>query len=429
MAEQAILGLDIGTSHIKFVEAHVGRNGPVIVNAGLGPTPRDTISNGVIVDPEALGAAVRQVLDDHGARTRKVVSSVASQSSLVVRPIEVPRMTRQELADTMQWEVERHIPFAASEVVMSYEPLIAPEDLPEDAQNMEVLLAVAQEDMIEVHVQTLYRAGLDPVALDVEPLSACRALIDVNRELGAYDHTYALLNIGANTTDFSIIRRGLLNFTRPVPLAGDNVTNAIAEALGYEFHEAERIKVEQGTLYIDGAPALQAPGSPEPAAPVAPDAPGAVPSGEDEAEGPTKVFDLGAEAEPAQPPPEAAPEEPSTGPLPSLHTQATGTPSRQIYEAMLPTLVELVTEVRRSIEYYVNRFPDSQVDKILVFGGTARLPKFPEFLTNEVGISAELGNPFQQLEIDPSGVSAEFIEENACFMPIGVGLAIRDMLE
>jgi len=96
---------------------------------------------------------------------------------------------------------------------------------------------------------------------------------------------------------------------------------------------------------------------------------------------------------------------------------------------MLPTLVELVTEVRRSIEYYVNRFPDSQVDKILVFGGTARLPKFPEFLTNEVGISAELGNPFQQLEIDPSGVSAEFIEENACFMPIGVGLAIRDMLE
>jgi type IV pilus assembly protein PilM len=278
-------------------------------------------------------------------------------------------------------------------------------------------------------VQTLYRAGLDPVALDVEPLSACRSLVDINRELGAYDHTYALLNIGANTTDFSIIRRGLLNFTRPVPLAGDNVTNAIAEALGYEFHEAERIKLEQGTLYIDGAPALQAPGVPAPAAPAEPDSFGAVPSGEDQAEGPTRVFDLGAETEPAQPPSEAAPEEPSAGPLPSLHTQAAGTPARQIYEAMLPTLVELVTEVRRSIEYYVNRFPDSQVDKILVFGGTARLPKFPEFLTNEVGISVEVGNPFQRLETDPSGVSAEFIEENACFMPIAVGLAIRDMLE
>ncbi len=423
MADKAVLGLDIGTSRIKFVEARGGRTGPIVVNAGMGMTPRDTIANGVIVDPDTLGAAVRQLLSEYGVRTRSVVSSVASQSSLVVRPIEVPRMSRDELKSTMQWEVDRHIPFAASEVVMSFEPLIPPEELPEEAQNMEVLLAVAQEDMIEAHVQALFAAGLDPSALDVEPLSACRSLIDIIGHEGGYDHTYALLNIGANTTDLSIFRPGgLMSFTRPIPIAGDSITNAVAEALGYEFHEAERSKIEQGRLYIEGAPALSAGAERRPE--VEPDVAPAPPPGEEEEEGGGRVFDLGADTGPTRPPAGGPP----TPPLPAVHAPTSGSPERQVYDAMVPTLVELVTEVRRSLEYYANRFPDSRVDKILLYGGTARLGSFPEFLANEVGMETEVGDPFQHVAVDQGAVPSEMFRENACFMPIVVGLAIRDMI-
>ncbi len=275
MASQSVVGLDIGTNRIKFVEARAGRHGPLITAAGIGLTPRDTISNGVIVDPDTLGAAIRQLLEQNGCKTRMVISSVASQSSLVVRPIEVPRMTRAELAQTMQFEVERHIPFAASEVVMDFQPMIPPEQLPEDAQNMEVLLAVAQEDMINNHVEALLRAGLEPSVLDVEPLAACRSLIDINADEGSYDHTYALLNVGANTTDLSIVRRGILSFTRPVPTAGDQITQAIADAMGYEFHEAERLKLEHAALYVEHGPALpegsSAPAVPAPPPPLVPE--------------------------------------------------------------------------------------------------------------------------------------------------------------
>ena len=422
MADKTVLGLDIGTSRIKFVEARGGRSGPIIVNVGMGMAPRDTIANGVIVDPDTLGAAVRQLLAEYGVRTRSVVSSVASQSSLVVRPIEVPRMSRDELKSTMQWEVDRHIPFAASEVVMSFEPLVAPEELPEEAQNMEVLLAVAQEDMIEAHVQTLFNAGLNPIALDVEPLSASRSLIDIIGQEGAYDRTYALLNIGANTTDLSIFRPGgLMSFTRPIPIAGDSLTNAVAEALGYEFHEAERVKTEQGRVYVEGAPALAAPAesAPEPAPDVA-----SVPPSEEEEEGAGRVFDLGADTGPAQPPSEVPP----PSPLPAIHAPTSGSPERQVYDAILPTIVELVTEVRRSLEYYANRFPESRVDKMLLYGGTARLGNLAEFVANEVGMEVDVGDPFQHVTVDQESVPAEMFGENACFMPIVVGLAIRDMI-
>lgn len=435
MAVQPVVGLDIGTSRIKFVEARLGRRGPLITSAGIGVTPRDTISNGVIVDPATLAAAVRQLLDQHGCKTKAVISSVASQSSLVVRPIEVPRMTRQELAQTMQFEVERHIPFAASEVVMDFQPMVAPEQLPPEAQNMDVLLAVAQEDMINAHLDTLFKAGLDPIALDVEPLSACRSLIDINAELGAYDETYALLNIGAATTDLSIIRNGLLNFTRPVPMAGDSITQAIADALGYEFHEAERMKIEHAALQVESAPALPERGTDMPAttAPAA-TAPSVdddltflVPPLDDEADRSGRpVFDLGAESlslgGPSTPPP------PQDSRLPTLHTPGAGTPQRQVYDAILPVMADLVSEVRRSIDYYANKYPDSRVNKILLFGGSAMIPNFADFLANEVGVVVLVGNPFARLEVDRK-VPSEMVERQACFMPIVVGLAIRDMLQ
>ena len=434
MAVQPILGLDIGTSRIKFVEARLRGSAVFITNAGIGLTPRDSIANGVIVDPESLGAAVRQLLDQHGVKTKAVISSVASQSSLVVRPIEVPRMTRQELAQTMQWEVERHIPFAASEVVMDFQPLVDPDELPPEAQNMDVLLAVAQEDMINAHVEALLRAGLDPQAIDVEPLCACRSLIDINRDQGSYEQTYALLNIGATTTDLSIIRGGLLSFTRPVPLAGDNITNAIAEALGYEFHEAERVKLEEGLLYVQGGAAPERPGLPgQTAGPPAEEPIMRSAAEEEEQAAPRRVFDLSEELPPptrAAPPPPTPPaaEEPAGHLLPAIHAPGVGSTARQVYEALLPTAVELVGEVRRSVEYYANRFPEARVDRVLLFGGTGKLPNLAEFLGNEVGMPVEIGNPFLRIEVDSGGVPPEIVAVDRCLMPVAVGLALRDLM-
>jgi len=287
---------------------------------------------------------------------------------------------------------------------------------------MDVLLAVAQEDMIEQHIQMLYSAGLDPIALDVEPLSACRSLIDVWGDQGGYDHTFALLNVGAMTTDLSIFRPGgLLSFTRPIPIAGDNITNAIADNMGYEFHEAERAKIEDARLYIEGAPAL---GAGEPQAAAEPDVTVSLPPDEGEQEPSAgHVFDLGAEAGPSQPPPE---EPPSS--LPVVHAPTSGSTERQVYDAMLPTVVELVTEVRRSLEYYANRFPDSRVDKVMVYGGTARLGNFPDFLANEIGMEVQVGTPFDRVQVDEGSVPTEMHQDNGCFMPIVVGLAIRDMI-
>src|SRR6266542_1049414 len=108
-----IVGLDIGSNYIKVVEARLNRGRAEVTALGVYPTPSDVMDNNIVLDPASLGQTIKQILQQAGISSRRVVSSVAGQQSLVVRIIPVPKMTLSELKETMKWEVERHVPFAA----------------------------------------------------------------------------------------------------------------------------------------------------------------------------------------------------------------------------------------------------------------------------------------------------------------------------
>jgi type IV pilus assembly protein PilM len=234
------VGLDIGSSTIKVVEAKSGKGGPKISGIGIIPTPEGAVDNSVVLDPVAVGQAIKKLLSESGIKSKPVVSSVAGQSSVVVRVIEVPRMTRQELGETMKFEVERHVPFSPSDVVMDFAPLEKPNQ-PPDAQSMEVLLAVAQQDVVNTHVETLFAAGLAPKVIDVEPLASGRALLDSGT--GPQNAIVAVADIGASKTEVGIFESGLLTFAcPPLMLAGTAFTRAISEYLQVPMDEAEGLK-------------------------------------------------------------------------------------------------------------------------------------------------------------------------------------------
>ncbi|MHB9132501.1 MAG: type IV pilus assembly protein PilM [Armatimonadota bacterium] len=253
LKDHNVLALDIGTRFIKVVELRLARGVISLLNVAVCPTPPDMRDNSQIIDPVGLGRTIRQLLAMNKIKTSKVVLAISGQSSVVVRPIDLPKMTRKELADTMKFEVERHIPFTVDEVVMDYAPFADAEDLPEEESNMKVLLAVAQEELINAYIKMLRAAGLDPIAMDVEILATIRSLVDVQEQNGSYEHTLALINIGASSTDISIIDRGNVTFTRSVPIAGDALTEAIADQLGRNFEEAEELKKQFGWVFLDSA--------------------------------------------------------------------------------------------------------------------------------------------------------------------------------
>ena len=243
-----MLGLNIGQHSIKAVEVTVKGGSLTITGAGEVPTPGESIANGVVMNTTALAGAIRQLLKVSGIKSRKVVSSVSGTGSLVVRVIEVPRMTDAELVENMSQDAERYIPFPPSEVIMDFKAL---RELPADpdAPNMEVLLAAAQSEVVDAHINVLGSAKLDPRAVDVEPLAAARSVADLNASLsedGYIDHydVSAIINLGATATEISVLRGDLLVFTRSVPKGGNDFTQSLIDHLALPWHDAERLKLE-----------------------------------------------------------------------------------------------------------------------------------------------------------------------------------------
>ncbi|MBI2298294.1 MAG: type IV pilus assembly protein PilM [Armatimonadetes bacterium] len=245
----AVLGLDIGSDTIKVVELAKGRGGYQLLNYGIAPTPPDAVAAGDVQDPEMLGEAIRQLLASRRIKTKLVVSSVQGLQSLVVRIIELPRCEPKELADTMKFEVERHIPFPASQIIMDYAVLDRP-GLSAETPNMEILFAAVQEESIIRHVEALKQAKLKPRAIDVQPLALGRALVECTSAGRGVGETVAVVNIGAGGTDLSIIRDGVLHFPRSIPIGGKSITQRLSEGLGVSEQQAERQKRQYGTMRV-----------------------------------------------------------------------------------------------------------------------------------------------------------------------------------
>jgi type IV pilus assembly protein PilM len=481
-----ILGLDIGSNYIKVIEARLGKDRAIVTALGVAPTPSDAVDNNVILDPAALGAAIKKLLDEVGIKTKKVVSTVASQSSLVVRIIPVPKMSRTELEETMKWEVERHVPFQPQEIIRDFQPLTRLEDVPDGGQ-MEVLLAVAQDGFVNQHVAALRAAGLDPVAIDIQPLALSRSLLDLaNGSQPTGD--VAVMNIGANVSEVNIYRDGVLSFTRPLPLAGNTFTRAISDLMGVPLDVAERLKKEFahvpegasvpqdqefGADFDFGTPAgdqtidfSTPPAGDNPFEPPAPAAPpadtmdfaaggfGAAPPGgfRETADGP--VFDLGASAEDeaATAPPRQVFDLGAPAPVPGssdnpfadtqfanpfdltgdthpvpVASAPTDAAAQQIADAITPVLGELVTELRRSLDYYRSRPQGQEVNRLILCGGTAALPGLERFLQTQLGLPVELANPLANVQV-AARVDPGYVSQIAPVMPVSLGLAVREML-
>ncbi len=98
-----------------------------------------------------------------------------------------------------------------------------------------------------------------------------------------------------------------------------------------------------------------------------------------------------------------------------------------IFDAIAPVLVDLAAEVRRSIEYFASRH-QIQPDRIILCGGTAKLPHLDRFFTAELGIPTIAANPLKNVGVSAAGLSEEYLQEIAPVLPVGIGLAIRDMI-
>jgi type IV pilus assembly protein PilM len=235
-----IIGLDIGSSTIKLVEADRKRNGWVVRSFSSVSLPEDTIVDGEVVNHAAVVEAIKTLIKESGIKNKQICTSVAG-SSVIIKHITIPKTNPKELEDQVYWEAEQYIPFDMKDISLDFE--VVSEDMGDG--KMDILLVAAKKDFIEKRLATVKEAGLEPEVLDVDVLALANVFWE-NYDMTP-DNAVVLVDIGASLTKINIVTNSTTIFTRDVGIGGKNLTQEVQNKLGISFQEAEALKVDACT--------------------------------------------------------------------------------------------------------------------------------------------------------------------------------------
>ncbi len=346
-----VLGLEVGASAVKLVE--LAGTPPRLAACSIRPTPAGVMRDGVLADPAVIAEEIRRGVGEAKIKSKTVVIGAPNQVVLT-RTINVPKMRTQELAEAVKWEAERYIPLPLDEVVWDFAVVHEV-----DAQTVEVLVAVAQQEVVLRYVEAIQLAGLDPYVVDIKPFAALRALGFSRASVGYTDADIAtneiknrvtdkgrdkpideasvsvVLEIGASSTAIVLVRGDRVLMYRNLHISGDDFTIAIQKAFELDFMNAEELKIKVDSMIEE----------------------------ED---------------------------------LLSVHSSEELKQIR-ILEAIQPVLNALITEIRRSIEFH-RISEDFVLNKLCLCGGGAKLRGLVTALSDALAVHVELGDPWSALQ-------------------------------
>jgi type IV pilus assembly protein PilM len=232
------VGIDLGHHTIKAVQVERSSSGWKIERMGVAPTPPESIKESVVVDPEAVGAAIKQLLKDYHFNATNCNIAV-SGGSVVVRNVRIPKMPEATLRKSIKYEASRYVPSSVEDSYIEFEIVAEADD-----SNMDVLMVAAPKDVVESRMKACQAAGLEVESVDVEPFAAYRALVESNFKSNWSEGTVALVDMGSSTTSMSVINDGMFAMARSIPLGSAALSEALKSYFKLSDEDAESGKAQ-----------------------------------------------------------------------------------------------------------------------------------------------------------------------------------------
>ncbi len=221
---QVNIGLDLGSSYIKFVQLSGKPESLSMVDFDL-----------VKIDGNAEGP--KRALEALAKRfpTKDVNISISGPNT-VVRYIDLPKMTDEELKSSMKFEAEKYIPFRSKDVIVDCQVLE-----PAARGKMRVLLVAAKKEAITEKINLVEGAGLSVRLIDCDSFALVNAFL-INFPDLPEDGCIALVNMGERLTTIDILKGKSATFTRELQIGGWDFSKAISKQLNLDMAAAAQVK-------------------------------------------------------------------------------------------------------------------------------------------------------------------------------------------
>lgn len=261
------------------------------------------------------------------------VISVIGGMDVNLRLLKMPKVTKQDLHEALVWKNKKELHFF-NDAPVQLQPIILDESL-SNPNEFYVLVMAVKEELIQQHLQLLKRAGIEPSKLVIKPVAQWN-LLKRNQANGPHS---MMIDIGYENSLVTFFRGDTLQFAREIPIGGNHFTTALME-----------------TIFVDNVSYVL---------------------NWDEAEDIKQSMGL------------------IIDPIDGKTVQ--GIPYSEIAVMMRPVAERFVSEIKMSLDYYLENFKSVTFEHVYVNGNSVKLKNLTPFLEKHIGQTIEIPHPQENL--------------------------------
>lgn len=233
-ADNKYLGIDIGDSSLKMVE--LTKKGKKIILSNYGFT--DNIPNFKFTQSdniEYLANSIMKMKSELGIKTNKATVSLSS-FSVFSSVININNYDKKKINERITEEAKKVVPLPLNEMVLDWK--IIPNKEGEPNNNIKIFLTGSPKKLVKKYIDVFRRTNIILSNLETETFSLIRSL------LGNDSSSVMVIQMGANSTNFSIVKDSIPFLNRSINISGKTITTQISEKMGIDIEQAEQFKFD-----------------------------------------------------------------------------------------------------------------------------------------------------------------------------------------
>jgi type IV pilus assembly protein PilM len=230
---KTVWGIDVGQCALKAIRLRWRDN-------RLQAVGFDVIEHAkVLSQPDAdeqqlIRHALKKFLDRNSIKGSTIVVSVPGQASFT-RFIKLPPVEHRKVPEIVRYEARQQIPFNLEDVVWDYQTLSPAGTGPRE---VEVGIFAMKRDIVADYASDFLAMRIEPDIIQMAPVALYNFLrYDKQGGGGAT----ILIDVGAENTNL-VIADAERVWIRPVPIGGNNFTQALSKQFKLPFAKAESLK-------------------------------------------------------------------------------------------------------------------------------------------------------------------------------------------
>lgn len=153
-----------------------------------------------------------------------------------IKVIDITYPKSKNVVDEIIEETKKHIPYPLEKTYLDWHYI-------NERVKDKVIVGVCPKSIVDNYQEVITKAGLLPLALEIEAMAIARSLFALNKEIA---EPVMVLDLGASRTGLFIYWKDYIPFSLSLSTSSDDLTALIKNKLKLTLEEAERAKVEIG---------------------------------------------------------------------------------------------------------------------------------------------------------------------------------------